>query len=82
VRVVLECQYKEITGKGLVIIKDGKEELLEADTIITANYGSADKLYRELEGKVPELYLTGDARAVQVQFIGNIHGSYRLALTI
>jgi len=82
VSVILECRYKEITDKGLVIIKDGKEELLEADTIITANFESDDTLYRELEGKVPELYLTGDARAVQVQFIGNIHGSYRLALTI
>ena len=56
--------------------------MLDADTIITANYESDDRLYRELEGKVPELYLTGDARAVQVQFIGNIHGAYRLALTI
>jgi hypothetical protein len=66
----------------MVIINDGKEEFLEADTIITANYESDDTLYRELEDKVPELYLTGDARAVQVQFIGNIHGPYRLALTI
>jgi 2,4-dienoyl-CoA reductase (NADPH2) len=82
VKDILECQYKEITEKGLVTINNEKEELLEADTIITANYESDDRLYKELEGKVPELYLTGDARAVQVQFIGNIHGAYRLALTI
>jgi 2,4-dienoyl-CoA reductase (NADPH2) len=82
VNVIMECQYKEITEKGLLISKDGKEEFLEADTIITANYESDDRLYRELEGNVPELYLTGDARAVQVQFIGNTHGAYRLALTI
>lgn len=82
VRVIKECQYKEINKKGLVLVSGEKEEFLEADTIITANYVPDDRLYRELEGKVPELYLTGDAKAVQVQYIANIHGPYRLALTI
>ena len=82
VKILLECEYREINEKGLVLINDGKEELTEADTIITANYESNDKLYRELEGKVPELYLVGDAKSVQAQFIGNIHGPFKLALTI
>jgi 2,4-dienoyl-CoA reductase (NADPH2) len=82
VKIYKECQYKKIDKTGLVIIRDGKEERLEADTIITSNYEPNDDLYKELQGKVPELYLVGDAKSVQVQFIGNIHGSYRLALTI
>ena len=47
-----------------------------------SNYVSNDALYKELLGKVPELYLVGDAKSVQVQYIANIHGPYRLALTI
>lgn len=82
VKTYLKCQYKEITEKGLVIIVDGEEQLIEADTIITSNYRSEDSLYKALEGRVPELHLVGDARAIQVQFIGNIHGPYRLSLKI
>ncbi len=82
VKVFVECEYKEINDKGLVLIYDGKEMLLEADTIITANYEPNNDLYKELDGKVNELYLVGDARGVQVQFIGNIHGPYRQALKI
>ena len=77
-----ECQYKEITEKGLLLVCGGKEEFLEADTIITAHYESNDSLYGELQGKVAELYLVGDAKAVQVQYIANIHGPYRLGLSI
>ena len=82
VKVLVECEYKEINEKGLVLIRDGKEELLEADTIITANYEPNDELYRELEGKIPELHLVGDAKAVQLQYIANVIGPYKLALTI
>ena len=82
VRVVAECQYREIDEEGLAIVSGGREEFLEADTIITANYERNDSLYRELEGKIPELYLIGDARSIQVQYIANVHGPYRLALTI
>jgi len=82
VRVIRECRYKEINEKGLVVVHEGKEEFLEADTIITSNYESDDRLYRQLEGKVAELHVAGDAKSVQVQYIANIHGPYRLALTI
>jgi 2,4-dienoyl-CoA reductase (NADPH2) len=82
VKVFTDCEYKEVTSEGLVMTQDGRELLIEADTIVTANYEPNDSLYSELEGKVKELYLVGDAKGVQVQFIGNIHGPYRLALKI
>jgi hypothetical protein len=77
-----ECRYNEITESGLSVTCGGKEEFIEADTIITANYESNADLFRELEGKVDRLYLVGDAKSVQVQYIADIHGPYRLALTI
>jgi NADPH-dependent 2,4-dienoyl-CoA reductase/sulfur reductase-like enzyme len=82
VRVLTGCAYKEITGAGVVVLKDGKEELIEADTIVTARYVSERGLYDELLGKVPELHLTGDAKAIQVQYVANVHGPYRLALEV
>ena len=80
--MLLECEYKEISKKGLSIVQDGQDQIIEADTIITADYESDDRLFKELQGKVPELHLVGDAKAVQLNFIANIHGPYRLALTI
>ncbi len=56
--------YKEITDRGLVITTgDGKEKTLEADTIILALPPRADtKILETFKGKVPEVYLIGDAR--------------------
>ncbi len=57
-------EYKEITKKGLTIIdKDGKEETLEADTIIPALPLMPDmKLFESLKGKVAEVYAVGDCQ--------------------
>ena len=54
----------EVTDKGLSFDdNDGKHVELEADTVMpTAPLKPNDKLYRSLEGKVPELYLIGDAK--------------------
>ncbi|MDB9822897.1 FAD-dependent oxidoreductase [Deltaproteobacteria bacterium] len=63
VKFVTEVEYKEITSKGLVVkTKDGKTELIEADTIITAlpllpNTG----FFNSIKGKVKEVYSIGDA---------------------
>ncbi|MBI2850107.1 MAG: FAD-dependent oxidoreductase [Chloroflexi bacterium] len=82
VNVFLKCRYKEVNEKGLVMISDGEERLIEADTIITSDYESVDELYKVLEGKVPELHLVGDARNIQIDYIANVHGPYRTALRI
>jgi 2,4-dienoyl-CoA reductase (NADPH2) len=63
VNFVTDVTYKEITGKGLVVTtKDGKEQLIEGDTIITAiplkpNTGFFDSV----KGKAKEVYAIGDA---------------------
>ncbi|MFC2057149.1 hypothetical protein ACFLTO_06260, partial [Chloroflexota bacterium] len=69
--------------KGLVLVwGDKKEELLEADTIITAQYESNNDLYKELEGKVSDLQLIGDAKAVRLEIIATMQEAHRFALTI
>ncbi len=82
VKVIVGCEYKEINDKGLVAVWGNKEMLLEADTIITANYESNNEIYKELEGKVSELHLIGDAKAVRLELIAAMQEAYRLALTI
>ena len=83
-KVLVGCEYKEINDKGLVLVWGDKkeEELLEADTIITAHYESNTELYKELEGKVSDLHLIGDAKAVRLELVAAIQEAYRLALTI
>jgi thioredoxin reductase len=59
-------KVKEITPRGVEITgKDGKIQLLEADTVITA-FGLARNTaaVEELAGVVPETYIVGDSNQV------------------
>jgi hypothetical protein len=82
VKILAECRYKEISETGITIFRGGKEQFIEADTIITSDYNSNDALFKSLEGKVPELHMVGDAKAIQIDYIANVHGPYRMALRI
>ena len=64
VRVITDAADIEVTEKGLTFKgKDGKKIELEADTVMpTAPLMPDDELYKKLEGKVPELFLIGDAK--------------------
>lgn len=73
---------EEITGDGLVITRDGKSELLKADTIVLAvGYQPDRALYQGLMGKVFELYLIGDSRLPR-DILGAIHEGYKVGLKI
>jgi 2,4-dienoyl-CoA reductase (NADPH2) len=63
VKFITEVQYKEITGKGQVVIdKDGKEKLIEGNTIITALPLKPDtEFFNSMKGKAKEVYAIGDA---------------------
>ena len=63
VKFVTEVKYKEITGKGLVVTtKDGKEQLIEGDTIITAlPLKPNTAFFNSMKGKAKEVYAIGDA---------------------
>lgn len=55
---------KAITEEGVVIAKDGREEILAGvdRVIIACGTKSTQVLGQELEGKVAELYVIGDAK--------------------
>ena len=57
-------KYEKITEEGLVIItKEGLIRVLEADTILVVLPLEPNmELFKAFEGKVPEIYLIGDAR--------------------
>lgn len=63
VEIITEAKNLKVTAKGLSYEKDGKKYGIEADTVMpTAPLLPNDKLYKALEGKVPELYLIGDGK--------------------
>jgi 2,4-dienoyl-CoA reductase (NADPH2) len=63
VKFITGVNYKEITGKGLVVMtKEGKEQLIEGDTIITALPLKPDTaFFNSVRGKAKEIYAIGDA---------------------
>ena len=65
VRMETRAKVKEITDKGVKVSReDSKEELIEADTVMLAlGVKESTALAHELEGKVPAVYLIGDATA-------------------
>ena len=63
VRLETLAKVKEITNKGVKVSREeDKEEFFEADTIMLAlGLKGNTALANELEGKVPAVYLIGDA---------------------
>jgi pyruvate/2-oxoglutarate dehydrogenase complex dihydrolipoamide dehydrogenase (E3) component len=64
VKIMSGVKYEEVTSKGLVISdKDGKRQLLEADTILTAlPLRPGTDFFKSLDGSAPEIYAIGDCR--------------------
>jgi len=74
---------EEVTEQGMVIVdKDGKEHLLEADTIVLAAGSKPnDKLFIELKGKVPEVYCVGDTKEPRF-VIDAVSEGFRIAYSL
>ena len=63
VDIITEAKNIKVTTNGLSYEKDGKPHEIDADTVMpTAPLLANDKLYKALDGKVPELYLIGDGK--------------------
>jgi 2,4-dienoyl-CoA reductase (NADPH2) len=64
VQIITGAKNIKVTAKGLTYEdKDGNTQEIAADTVMpTAPILPNEKLYKELEGKVPELYLIGDGK--------------------
>ena len=56
----VKCQ--QINEAGIVVVlKDGKEQILEVDTVVVAVGAKSDiKLWESIKEIVPEIYLVGD----------------------
>lgn len=65
IQVLTGASVKSWSGGSLRVEAAGGPRELPCDTIILAvGFREEDSLYRALEGRVPELYLLGDARKV------------------
>jgi 2,4-dienoyl-CoA reductase (NADPH2) len=64
VRMLTGVKYEEITDKGLMLVdKEGKRRMIEADTIVTALPLSPNtELAEKLKDIVPEVYMVGDCK--------------------
>jgi len=63
VAMITGVKYKEITDQGLVIAVKKKQQIIEADTIVTAlPLKPNTELLKGLKDGVPEVYAIGDSR--------------------
>ncbi len=59
---LVNAKCLEITEKGVVISESDQEQTIEADTVVLATgYQPRNGLYKQLEGKIPEVLMVGDA---------------------
>jgi 2,4-dienoyl-CoA reductase (NADPH2) len=64
VKTVTHATAKEITAEGVIVDREGKTLLIRGDTVVMATGAKAvNNLYEDLKGRVPEIYLIGDAKA-------------------
>lgn len=80
-----EVKCEEFNSRGITIrTKQGERKTIEADTVIAiARYKKNTELYQALKGKVPELYLIGDAKSNQLGYIKEaIHDGAHVGLAV
>ena len=73
----------EVTNEGVILIDKGFSKMnIEADTIVlSVGLQSNKELYNSLVGKVPDLYLIGDARDAR-NIMGSIWDAYEIARAV
>jgi 2,4-dienoyl-CoA reductase (NADPH2) len=76
-------KYEEIKNRGLSISdKDGKKQVIQADTILTALPLLPDTTFlKSLEGAAPEVYSVGDCHDPQLT-VNAIADGYRIGMVI
>jgi 2-enoate reductase len=84
VTIMPKVRYEEITGKALIVItREGKRQVIEADTIIAAASPRPNtELLKAIEGNVPEAYLIGIEDKEPGCIMNAIGNGYRAAKTI
>ena len=63
VEIITEAKVDEITDTGVIVTKNGAQQHVDAMTIVLAvGYQPNSELYRNLEGKISELFVIGDSK--------------------
>ena len=64
VKIITHAKVKKITDDGVVVDRNGQEETISGGDNIVLALGtkSVSKLAEQLKGKVPEIYVIGDAK--------------------
>jgi 2,4-dienoyl-CoA reductase (NADPH2) len=63
VRSLTKARAKEITDRGVVIEREGREELIPGDTVVLATGAKGfNNLYDQIKGRVKEIHVIGDAK--------------------
>ena len=83
VTLLTRVTCEEISEEGVrVTNSEGKEETIQADTIILAvGYEKNDSLFKALEGKVAEVYCIGDSSEPQ-RIMEAVNEGYRCGLSL
>ncbi len=82
VEIVTGAQAKRITPDGVVVLRDGEEALMECDSVVLAmGTISVNPLERGLEGRVPGLYVIGDAKRPR-KALDAVHEGFEVGLRI
>ncbi len=83
VSMLTEVKCEVITGKNVTITNSvGKEQTIPTDTVVLAVGGQAnDKLFKELQGKVPEIYCIGDS-CKPCRIMEAVDDGYRTGLSL
>jgi len=63
VRTLSKALAKEITERGVVIEREGREELISGDTVVLATGAKPiNSLYDQIKNRVREIHMIGDAK--------------------
>ncbi len=83
VEVLTDCAVVEVQEEGVVLMANGSQRKeIEADTVgLSVGLKPCRELYDSLIGKVPSLYLIGDAREVR-NVMGSVWDAYEVARAI
>jgi hypothetical protein len=83
VKIIAAARDITVTKRGVSYVdEEGSKQAVEADNVMpTAPLLPNDELYRALQGKVPELFLIGDAKEAGMM-VHAIRAGYRTAKTV
>jgi len=82
VKIVYNAKVERITDRGVEYTVDGERQFAEANTVVLAwGRRPVSDLAEACKGRVPEIYILGDAKAVRTSGEA-VEDGYRIARTI